>query len=206
MTSGGRSLERSEGGRTPDTDRELWAQRAREGDTEAFGRLVETHAADLRASLRRFARDPDELEDLVQDSFVRAWEALSSFDPTRPFAPWLVRIGVRLALDRRRAVRVRPEGHAVDEAALTTVGVPPTGTDGVEAEELRAVVEEELATMPAGWADVLRLRALEELAYAEIAAILEIPEGTVMSRLHRARARIAVALASRYGPPPEASE
>lgn len=179
-----------------------WARAARAGDADAFGRLVVAHATELRRVLARYATPSDGPDDLVQEAFVRAWEALDRFDADRPFGPWVRRIGIRLALDRRRARAVRPEGSTIDDpASVERVRMAGQSSDRVEANELRALLESELDAMQPEWADVLRLRAIDDLSYAEISEVLEIPKGTVMSRLARARARLAHALAQRFGAP-----
>ena len=186
-------------------DRAAWARAAQAGDPDAFGRLVVVHATELRRALERYATPSDGPDDLVQETFVRAWEALDRFDADRPFGPWLRQIGIRLALDRRRARAARPEGRAIDDpASLERVALVARTSDEVEAHELHALLERELDAMQPEWADVLRLRAIEDLSYTEISDTLQIPKGTVMSRLARARARLALALARQFGSPPRA--
>lgn len=171
-----------------------WLERARAGDPDAYGEVVVRLSAWLRARLRRTVRDEDALDDVVQDTFVRAWERLDRHDPTRPFAPWLARIGVNLALDRIRRQGVR---HEVDDAVLETVAVPADALDRVDARQALDHVDAALDELPADWALVLRLKAVEEMSTKEIATAMGIPEGTVLSRISRARARLVKILASR---------
>lgn len=187
------------------TEAELasWARAAQRGDADAFGRLVVVHATELRRLLARYATAGDGADDLVQETFVRAWEALDRFDAERPFGPWLNRIGIRLALDRRRARAARPEGRSVeDPAVLEHVADERPADARAEVADLHAALAEELDAMPPEWADVIRLRAIDDLSYAEISETLQIPKGTVMSRLARGRARLALAFARRFAGPP----
>lgn len=180
-----------------------WLARAREGDAEAYGEVVASLSVWLRARLRRTVRDHDELDDVVQDAFVRAWERLGQHDPDRPFAPWLARIGVNLALDRIRRRTARDE---VDDAVLETVAVPAEALDRIDAREALDHVDAAMDELPEGWALVIRLKAVEEMSTKEIAAAVGVPEGTVLSRLHRARARLAAILAARHGDTPAPEE
>lgn len=186
---------------TDDTDLHDLVLRARGGDPDAYGAVVLRLSSWLRMRLRRYvAGDDDALDDLVQDTFVRAWERLEDFDPERSFEPWIARIGVNLALDRRRSASRRDE---VDDAEpwLDAIAVPADAPRAVDDAEMLAEVERALADLPAGWVLVLRLRAVEEMSTTEIASALDLPLGTVLSRLSRARARIAIRLAERYGDP-----
>lgn len=183
-----------------DSELRPWLEKARTGDTEAYGTVVVRLSAWLRARLRRTVRHDDDLDDVVQDAFVRAWENLDRFDPARPFGPWIARIGVNLALDRIRRRGVRDE---VDDEMLETVPVLDDALDGVDHRELLDHVEAAMDELPEAWALVLRLKAVEEMSTQEIADALGIPPGTVMSRVSRARDRITSILAARYGSPKE---
>lgn len=172
-------------------------RRIRGGDAEAYGPLVRRHLPALRALMFRFFGNADDADDMSQAALVRAYEQLDRFDASRPFFPWLRKIAVNLALheiERRRRQAAAPEAEL--EAA------PARDRSDREAgeNELIACTQRELDRMPANWAAVFRLRAFEELSYAEIAETLEIPMGTVMSRLARARTRLAEALAQDFGP------
>ena len=179
-----------------------WLERAREGDAGAYGEIVVRLSSWLRARLRRTVRDEDELDDVVQDAFVRAWERLDQYDPSRPFPPWLGRIGVNLALDRIRRRAVRDE---VDDTVLESIPIDPVALDAVDHGQILDLVDDALEDLPEGWALVLRLKAVEEMSTKEIAEALDIPLGTVLSRLSRARARLAAVLAA-HDPDPSARE
>lgn len=179
-----------------------WLRAARGGDREAFGRLVLAHAAGVRRVVHRLTRDESDTEDLVQESFVRAWDTLDRFDPTRPFGPWVRRIGVNLAIDLLRRRRRRPS-TADDEDLLERLPAPTRIEAEIDARRRLQIVREEMRALAPEWQAVLQLRAVEGLEYAEIAETMGTPVGTVMSRLARARARLAARLRARLGPPTE---
>jgi RNA polymerase sigma-70 factor (ECF subfamily) len=180
-----------------------WVRRVRGGDVEAFGDLVDAYAGRLHGLLRRFLRDDDDVADVAQEALVRAFRSLDRYDATRPFYPWLRRIAVNLALNELAKRKVR---RPVDEPEEVLLQLPDgTAADApVEQRELTEAVEAALQAIPIEFAAVFRLRVHEDMSYAEIAEALDIPIGSVMSRLSRARARLAQALAARFGPRPEA--
>jgi RNA polymerase sigma-70 factor (ECF subfamily) len=178
-----------------------WIREIRGGRPEAFADLVDAYAPRLHAVLWRFLRDDDDLADVLQETLLRAFRSLDRYDATRPFYPWLRRIAVNAALselERRKGRR------AVDEPDLMLAALPASERDSpdrpVQGHELAAAVASALDSLPPRWAAVFRLRTNEELSYAEIAQTLDIPIGSVMSRLARARARLAETLAARFGP------
>lgn len=171
----------------------------RQGDREAYAGLVHRHLPRLHALLRRFFREQADVDDLAQAAFLRAYEQLDRYDASRPFYPWLRRIAMNLALheiDKRKRRREEPD----PEISLATERANERSDQPAQERELIAATQAELDAMPPRWAAVFRLRAFEELSYAEIAETLGIPIGSVMSSLARARARLAEALAQRYGP------
>lgn len=176
-----------------------WIRQVRAGDVEAFGNLVDAHAPRLHGLLRRFLRDDDDVADIAQEALVRAFHSLDRYDATRPFYPWLRRIAVNLALNELAKRKVRQPVDAADEVLLQLPDHAPADAP-LQQRELGEAVDEALRALPAEWAAVFRLRVHEDMSYAEIADALDIPIGSVMSRLSRARARLAQALAARFGP------
>jgi RNA polymerase sigma-70 factor, ECF subfamily len=144
----------------------------------------------LRAFARSLARAPDRADDLVQATCMRALDRLDGFRPGTRLDAWLFRIMRNLWIDEHRARR----------PVLSLVEVPGAediaGSDGREAEErlTLAAVGEVVAAMPEELRSVLVLVCVEGLKYREAAEILDIPIGTVMSRLARARRTVAAAL------------
>jgi RNA polymerase sigma-70 factor (ECF subfamily) len=162
---------------------------ARNGDAGAFRRLVELYMRAVYGLAYRMTGDPDDADDVAQETFVRAWRALDRYDETFSFYTWLRTIATRLVLQERAKRRRRrtESGETFDAAA---VAVPAESTDPLDAlagEELQRQVSSALQELPEEFRAVLVLRAERDLSYDEIAEILALPAGTVMSRLHRAR-------------------
>src|SRR5262249_54367039 len=138
--------------------------------------------------LLRFSRDRELARDLAQETFLRVYERLDQFDPSRRFGPWLFRIGVNLALDymRRRKRRVWPSlfSESPAERGADPAVADPRATVDLE-QEVRAVLEQ----IPEKYRTVLVLRDLENFSSSEIAAILHRKEATIRWRLAEARTR-----------------
>jgi RNA polymerase sigma-70 factor, ECF subfamily len=161
-------------------------EEARRGDQSAFGVLVRRYEGRLIGVLRRFVHDYELSRDLAQETFLRTYERLEQFDPSRRFGPWLFRIGVNLALDflRKKKRRVWPvlfsEGRA--EKSLDPATPDPRKNLDLE-QEVRQVLE----AIPEKYRTVLVLRDLENFSTSEIAAILHRKEATIRWRLAEAR-------------------
>jgi RNA polymerase sigma-70 factor (ECF subfamily) len=145
-------------------------------------------------SVFRFAmwliRDRTEAEDIVQETLTQALQSFHRFQPGTNARAWLLTILRHVRSNRLRARRHRPEGVDADDRldALPAVEVTP---EHVTDEEVLSA----LKALPAGFQEVIILADVEEFSYKEIAAVLEIPIGTVMSRIHRARRLLRAALA-----------
>jgi RNA polymerase sigma-70 factor, ECF subfamily len=172
--------------------------RARGGDRFAFGEVVRLYQRRVYGVARRILRRHDLADDVTQETFLRAFERLGSYDDARPFGPWICRIAANLAISLVRSPRFREEEFASGDGETPGAGAGPL--ERVLEEERESAVAAAVANLPEDQRAVLVLRAVEELSYAEIAEALGIPEGTVMSRLSRARSRLAVALAPLLGP------
>jgi RNA polymerase sigma-70 factor (ECF subfamily) len=126
--------------------------------------------------------------DLSQEAFARAFRSIRSFDSARPFYPWYHRILKNLCLNHLARAARRHEVPLIDEEELA--GPDATPERHAEREELRRQVWEALQHLKANHREILILREFQQLSYAELASLLEIPRGTVMSRLHEARLRL----------------
>jgi RNA polymerase sigma-70 factor (ECF subfamily) len=176
-----------------------WIDAARNGDTAAFEKLIRRHQSSVYRSVLRLLRDRDEAEEIVQEAMVRAWENLRRFRGEAPFAGWLSRIAIYLALNRLRERKkfVRPEDEERHQAVLNRAeerGLTPLGE--LLKQEAHAALAKAMAELPEEFRVPLSLRVYEEYTYEQIAEALELPLGTVMSRLFRARERIAHRLRS----------
>jgi RNA polymerase sigma-70 factor (ECF subfamily) len=182
-----------------DTDEKALIERCRAGDLAAFEPLVEKYRQRAYRLAYNVLRDPEEALDAAQDAFIRAFQALPSFRGDSAFYTWLFRIVMNVARDRARqhAARGRAFGtERVDEKdwdrILVDQGVAPDA-NATQVEE-RERIGRALATLSEPHRAIIMLSDLEGLSYREIAEVLNIPMGTVMSRLHNARRRLRDAL------------
>jgi len=184
-------------GAEPPVDETFLVGRARHGDLSAFEEIVRRYRRRVYGVALRIVRHHETAEDVAQEAFVRAWRGLDGFELGRPFAPWVCRIAANLALNHVRSPRMReqalPEGH--DEEPAQEAGPLGTLLDA----EARRVLDDAVGALPTEQRAVLVLRVFEELSYDEIAETLQISPGTVMSRLYRARERLARALVPYLG-------
>ncbi len=166
------------------------AVRAAAGDRDAFGALVERHQAAVRRLTRAVTGDAHDADDAAQDAFLSALDRIETYDASRPFGPWLMRIATNASIDlvRRRAVR---RTDALDERAPTR---GPSPASDAEAAEIRAKLEAALVQLPERQRVAVTLFDVEGYSHAEIAAVLGIPEGTVRSDVFHARRTLRVAL------------
>lgn len=171
-------------------DAEL-AERAAGGDSDAFGRLVERYTPVARR-LARTLLDPEDADDAVQEAFISAWRAIGRYDRRRPFRPWLFRVVLNAARDLLRRQRVR-RAQPITTAHASTGPSPETYASRAL---LRARLNEALAVLPERQRLAITLFDLEGYAHAEIAALLDVPEGTVRSDVFHARRALRTALAS----------
>ncbi len=169
---------------------------ARAGSRQAFDRLVARHAANVVRTAYVIVGDPDDANDVAQDAFISAYRGLDGYQPTAPFGAWLHRIAVNRSYDylrrRQRRDALMEEIVAVSPGAEEDAAVRDARRDDERA-AVRALLEE---LDPKGRA-VVALRFLQDMSIKEVAATLDVPEGTVKRRLHdalkRMRARLTAA-------------
>ncbi len=168
-------------------------ERCRRGDERAYADLIQRYQNTVYNICRRLARDPDEARDLAQEAFVRTFSRLDRYDPVFPFSAWLFKITANLCIDHLRRRRLQTcslddpiesdEGHI--QRQVEDQGERPDRA--CERVEMRRLVWEAVALLPAHYRVILVMRHQEDLSYEEIATALEIPLGTVKARIHRAR-------------------
>jgi RNA polymerase sigma-70 factor (ECF subfamily) len=178
-------------------DESFLIARARRGDPSAFEEIVRLYQRRVYGVALRIVRAHDVADDVTQEAFLRAWRSLDRFDLERPFGPWVCRIAANLAVNHVRSPRAREEGLPDGHAETRSSAPGPLGAL-LDAEGAR-VLETAMGQLPQEQRAVLVLRVVEDLSYAEIAQTLGISPGTVMSRLFRARERLAQALAPYLG-------
>jgi len=177
---------------------ERLAARAAAGDRRAFEALVTRHRHAVYRLCWSVTGNPADADDAAQETFLRVYRALPSYDPERPFGPWLRKIAWNCGLSARRNGQAgvpKVSGEELPDPA-DPAGGPEDEASGNE--EKRRVAAA-MAALPEELRTVIVLRAMEGLSYAEIAEAVGIPAGTVMSRLSRARERLLAALSARVG-------
>ena len=161
------------------------------GDSASFGQLVTKYQNRLFNTLCHVVSSPEEAEDVVQEAFVQAFVKLATFKRNSAFYTWLYRIAFNTAISRGR--RKRPEVSV--EATRDAIGDEPmdaneAATERVLREERAVQIHQALGELSDEHRSILVLREMEDLSYDEIAEILDLPVGTVRSRLHRARTQM----------------
>ncbi len=185
------------------TDAQL-VERALAGSEDAFAALVSRHQRSVYNLLARMLRNPALAEELAQESFLKAYTHLRSFNPEYKFANWILRIAHNAAIDvlRQRG----PQVVSIDEAAsggqrpIEETVVDPRSDEAerrVERRDLSQLLGAALDQLRPDYRRVIVLRYQQDLGYEEIAAIAGEPVGTVKSHLHRARAEMAAFLTKR---------
>jgi RNA polymerase sigma-70 factor (ECF subfamily) len=168
-------------------------RRARRGDRPALDQLLRDARPRAMAVALKMLRNPDDADDAVQDAFLKVWKNLGRFEGRASFSTWVHRIVMNACLDLRRRQACRP-GSAEDAAgddAVDEVIAPETPERALGRAEVGTLVQDALATLSPVHRQALTLRELEEHSYEEIAQTAACPIGTVMSRLHHARKKLA---------------
>ncbi len=168
---------------------------AQGGDRDAFGALVEKHQGMVYSLALRMVGNPEDAADLAQTAFLNAWRGLGSFDGRSAFSTWLYRLTSNACTDFLRREKRRSQFSTTledgeDEEEGRQLDLPDerwSPEKALEQSELQAAIRQGLASLSDSHREVLLLRELEGLSYAEIAQALELEEGTVKSRIARAR-------------------
>jgi RNA polymerase sigma-70 factor (ECF subfamily) len=159
---------------------------ARHGNTEAFGELVTRYQNSVFNVCYRILHERGEAEDMAQETFIRAHARLGSFDPERPFGPWIRRVAANVCFNHLEAQKLT---IGLDDEKDVDESHGPE--DQVEVKERSAQIRMALTSLPVNYRAVIELRHYQELSYDEIAAELKIPLSDVKSNLFRARKLLA---------------
>ena len=180
---------------TADTDREL-VRRVQSGDRSAFDLLFLRHRHKIHGLVSRFVRREEEIDDVVQDSFIRAFRALPRFRLESAFYTWLYRIAVNTAKNHITAQKRRPNTVQSDfdelELAESTDSMREVADPANEylTGELEVAIRRALQALPDDLRNAVTFREFDGLSYEQIAEIMDCPVGTVRSRIFRAREAI----------------
>ncbi len=178
-----------------ETDQQLVA-RVQKGDLRAFDVLVLKYQHKIFSLISRYVHDADEVQDVAQEAFIKAYRALPRFRGDSAFYTWLYRIAINTAKNYLVARSRRPPGSDVEiddaeyfegGAALREIETPESALFG---EELKQVVDRAIAELPDDLRTAVTLREFDGLSYEDIAEIMDCPVGTVRSRIFRAREAI----------------
>jgi RNA polymerase sigma-70 factor (ECF subfamily) len=177
------------------TDQQLVA-RVQKGDSRAFDLLVLKYQHKIFGLISRYVRDADEVQDVAQEAFIKAYKALPNFRGDSAFYTWLYRIAINTAKNYLVSRSRRPPGSDVEledaeylegGGGLREIENPENALFGAE---LKAVVEGAISALPEDLRTAITLREFEGLSYEDIADIMDCPIGTVRSRIFRAREAI----------------
>lgn len=181
-----------------ETNERALVDRCRRHDAEAFGKLVDAYQNRVYGFVRRMVPNPEEASDITQEVFIRAFQSFGRFDGRSSVRTWLFRIAHNLCIDRaRRHHRAPSEVGLVDPVEGEEIDVADARWQPeriVMDEELMEVVETAIGTMSEKLRSVLLLHDKEDMAYEEIADMLDLPIGTIKSRLFLARQHLQNAL------------
>lgn len=163
------------------------------GDQDAFGEIVEIYKNSIYQLCFRMLGNRHEAEDMAQEAFIRAYVNIKSFNQDLKFSTWLFRIATNLCIDRMR--KKKPDHYLDAEVAgtdgLTMYSQIPSNTPLPESEieslELHETVQNEILKLPDKYRTAIVLKYMEELSLNEISEILDLPLGTVKTRIHRGR-------------------
>lgn len=171
-----------------------------QGDVNAFEKLVTEYEKAVYAIAQRMTGNPEDAADMTQETFIKAYNSLSSFRGDSKFSVWLYRIANNVCLDFLRSKNMRPtvslstEDDDGEETQLDIADESQSPELLLESSLTRDAVRRGLDSLPPDYKQILLLREIQGLSYEEIAAALDIESGTVKSRIFRARKRLCTFL------------
>jgi RNA polymerase sigma-70 factor, ECF subfamily len=170
-------------------------RRVQQGDTDSFEILVRRHQRTIFNLVYRLLGDYDEAAEVAQEVFLSAYKSIGQFRGDANFSTWLYRIGLNHASTRRKSLNNTQRCHVPLDGTevIADGGVDPAR--GFEHKEIQQRVQEALNSLGTDDARIILLRDLQDVPYEDVAEMLDIPVGTVKSRLHRARQALKAKLA-----------
>ncbi|MBQ9980088.1 MAG: sigma-70 family RNA polymerase sigma factor [Oscillospiraceae bacterium] len=180
---------------------EILVKKAARGDIDAFSELVRLHENRIYSLCLRMMGNPEDAQDAAQEAFIKAWEKLSTFRGDSAFSTWLYRLASNLCLDMIAARNRRAASSLSDEdgSFLDTPDTAPLPQEELERRERLGALKAAMDTLPDEARTMLILREGQGLSYEEIGQVLNLPPGTVKSRLFRAREKLREELLSKNG-------
>ena len=175
-----------------------YVRRLQRGETDAFEILVRRHEKTIFNLVYRMLGDYDEAAEVSQEVFLSAYRAVGRFRGDANFSTWLYRIALNHASTRRKNLSRRQQRNVAIDDTEPVRDPQPGPAETMEKKEIRERVQRALNNLEPDEATVILLRDLQDIPYEEVARLLEIPVGTVKSRLHRARQALKSQLASYF--------
>jgi len=176
------------------TDERALVARTLTGDDDAFAALVRIHQATVYNIAYRLVGQRETAQDLAQETFLRAFKALGTFELNRPFGPWLYRIATNLSINWVKRARLPTVSLDVPHPAAGNdaepLAIPDTSTEPAARfvrAEMQTQLRQAILSLPPDYRVVIELRHFQEMSYEEMAEALNAPIGTVKTRLFRAR-------------------
>lgn len=182
------------------TDEEL-VQRAQRDDDRSFGELVTRYETKVYSLALKMLRNPEDAEDVLQETFLRAYRGIKSFQGHSTFSTWIYRITANSALMKLRKKQlptVSIDDADEREAPINIADWAPGPVERLMSEETRKAMEDAIEALPPEFRQVFILRDVEELSNAEVADVLDLSVAAVKSRLHRARLKVRNRLAQYF--------
>jgi RNA polymerase sigma-70 factor (ECF subfamily) len=175
------------------SDAEL-AVAARQGDQDAFAHIMRRHKGWLYQFIRRYVADKDDAYDVLQESFVSAWSALSRFDPERPLEAWLRRIALNKCRDRARRSTVRRAALSGGGGLGAQTEQTPTAENRAAADQALQRLDAAIGNLPQALKEPLVLTMLEGMSHKDAGEMLGINAKAVETRVYRAKKQLATVL------------
>lgn len=187
------------------TDEELMAM-VQEDDTVAFEELVQRYQHALTTFIGRFLGPGTHVQDVLQETFIRVWKHRSHYKTVAKFSTWVYTIAGNLAKTElrrqriRRTLPIRTGGEPREDESVDVVDEEAAPDEDALRSEIRMRVKKEIQRLPAVYRAAVILRDMQDKSYEEISEILNVPVGTVKSRVNRGRARLQKKLRDLYEP------
>lgn len=185
---------------TTATDEDL-VRRAQQDDERAFGELVTRYESKVYSLAMKMLRNPEDAEDVLQETFLRAYRGIKSFKGNSTFSTWIYRITANSALMRLRKKQlpqVSIEDSDERDAPISIADWAPGPVEQLLNQEMQRVMDEAIEALPPEFRQVFILRDVEEMSNADVAEILDLSVAAVKSRLHRARLKVRNRLAQYF--------
>lgn len=176
---------------------EAAAVRVQNGDAEAFSVLLERYEKKISRYARKFLSHPDDVKDIVQDVFVKAYVNIKSFDAARRFSPWIYRIAHNEFINALKKKKTEKIAFIDFDLLLPHPVAPETADADVDRQDLRRLLDRGIEKMPAKYREPLVLYYFEDMNYREIADIIHLPISTVGVRLQRGKALLKKIIAGK---------